>query len=144
MQFSSSSHRYVWAAKSTSLPRASPPPRFRRHTLSNLGLRKLLATAEKQKDVFWLRYTRLDGAVGDELWRTSSAGTAYIVRADGSGALRCAAVGSFGFESKCDEREEALIRAPEPFSSALAFLLVPQPNPIIEGSTEEMHCVTWG
>ena len=66
--------QYVWAAKATSARRDVPPPRFRRHTLSNLGLRRLLATAVEQRDTFWLRYTRLDGAEGDEAWRTASAG----------------------------------------------------------------------
>ena len=47
--------QYVWAAKATSAPRAVPPPRFMKHTLSNLGLRHLLATATKRKDSFWLR-----------------------------------------------------------------------------------------
>jgi hypothetical protein len=35
-----------------------------RHTLSNLGLRRLLATAVAQGDAFMLRFTRLPGAVG--------------------------------------------------------------------------------
>ena len=70
---------YVWAAKSTPLKRASPPPRFRRHTISALGLRRLLATASMQGETFWLKYTRLDGATGDETWRTTSAGIDYIV-----------------------------------------------------------------
>ena len=83
---------YVWAAKSTPLKRLSPPPRFRRHTLSALGLRRLLATASKQHDQFSLRYTRLHGATGDEVWRTTSAGDEYIVRGAG-GKLTCARLG---------------------------------------------------
>ena len=135
---------YVWAAKATSAKRTSPPPRFRRHTLSNYGLRKLLATARRQRDVFSLRYVRLSGAVGDETWRTSSAGTEYVVRGDGSGAVQCSKVGVVGLESACDAREEALIGDADASSRALAYFLEPQPNPIIDGYTEEMHCVTWG
>ena len=56
---------YVWAAKSSSDKRSRPPPRFRRHTLSALGLRRLLATAARQKDSFSLRHTTLLPAVGD-------------------------------------------------------------------------------
>lgn len=160
---------YVWAAKSTSKARAVPPPSFLRHTTSALGLRHLLATAAQQKDSFELRcarrrtcsavrstcmrddarvpalrYTRLHGAVGDEIWRTASAGEGYVVRGEG-GRLRCAKLGeTFGFESACDAREEALLALPEGVSAALAFLLVPQPNPIVPGLTDEMHCVTWG
>jgi len=134
---------YVWAAKSSSAKRSRPPPRFRRHTLSALGLRRLLATAARQKDSFSLRYTRLHGAVGDEAWRTGSAGSEYVVRGEG-GATRCARLGLGGKESPCDAREEALIAPPSWPSSAFAFLLEPQPNPIVDGYTDEMHCVTWG
>ena len=135
---------YVWAAKSTPLKRLSPPPRFRRHTLSALGLRRLLATASKQHDQFSLRYTRLHGATGDEVWRTTSAGDEYIVRGAG-GKLTCARLGGrLGLESACDAREEALLRPADGYSEALAWFLVPQPNPIIPGHTDEMHCVTWG
>jgi hypothetical protein len=127
---------YVWAAKATSARRDRPPPRFRPHTLSALGLRRLLETAAKQGDAFWLRYTRLRGATGDETWRTSSPGAEFTVRSRGGGApLECAA---------CDAREAALLAPPAPLSSALTYFLVPQPNPIVPGYTEEMHCVTWG
>ena len=37
-----------------------------------------------------------------------------------------------------------LLAPPAPLSEALAYLLVPQPNPIVPGYTDEMHCVTWG
>ena len=58
--------------------------------------------------------------------------------------IRCARLGPLGLEWPCDEAEEALLRPPDALSSALAYLLVPQPNPIVDGMTEEMHCVTWG
>ena len=134
---------YVWAAKATSLPRDVPPPRFRKHTLSNLGLRRLLATAGRQKDTYSLKYTRLRGAVGDEAWRTASTGEQYVVRGH-AGSMSCSHIGWGGWESKCDEHEIALLSAPGSVSEALAYLLIPQPNPIIPGFTEEMHCVTWG
>lgn len=44
------------------------------------------------------RYTRLHGAVGDEAWRTGSAGSEYVVRGEG-GATRCARLGLGGKES---------------------------------------------
>jgi len=135
--------QYVWAAKSTSVARNVPPPRFVRHTVSALGLRRLLATASRQQDTFWLRYSRLHGAVGDEAWRTSSEGTSFIVRAI-EGAVKCARVLKSGEEVACDARELRLLEEPEALSSALVYFLVPQPNPIVPGYTEEMHCVTWG
>ena len=135
--------QYVWAAKSTSQRRDVPPPRFLRHTLSNLGLRKLLHTASMQRDDFWLRFTRLDGAVGDETWRTSSEGIEYMVKGK-DGKIHCTRLGEFGIRHECDEREKALLAEPDSWSSALAYFLIPQPNPIVPGYTEEMHCVTWG
>ena len=164
---------YVWAAKSTSKPRRSPPPRFTRHTLSNLGLRRLLGTAAAQGDAFELRFTRLRGAVGDEAWRVNGTGTEYVVRSKGSGRqgggggggsggdgdgrgmagtpLECARVTGSGAacllgrcEVACDAREAALLAPPGAATAALAYLLVPQPNPIYEGRDREMHCVTWG
>ena len=47
-------------------------------------------------------------------------------------------------EAACEEREAALLEPPSPSSAAFAYFLEPQPNPIVEGYTEEMHCVTWG
>ena len=156
---------YVWAAKATSMARSVPAPRFRKHTLSNLGLRRLLATARRQKDAFYLKYTRLEGAVGDEMWRTASHGVGtYVIRGDGKGKLTCGRVrevGSTGFmsdtlspgasrwgglETACTAREEALVlEEPEgAVEKLLTWFLVPQPNPIIPGYKEEMHCVTWG
>ena len=135
---------YVWAAKASSLRRTTPPPRFRPHTLSNYGLRKLLATAKRQKDVFTLRYSRLDGAYGDEAWRTVSRGTDYVVRGDGTGELRCGKPGLFGLDTPCEVRELALLGTASLYSRALAYFLEPQPNPIVDGYTDEMHCVTWG
>jgi len=143
---------YVWAAKSTSARRDTPPPRFRPHTLSALGLRRLLETASKQGDAFWLRYTRLHGATGDEVWRTSSSGVQYIVRSPGSGVPRVcveqrgsgAACMLGGCEVDCDQRELSLLDPPGQLSSMLAYFLVPQPNPIVPGYLDEMHCVTWG
>ena len=45
----------------------------------------------------------------------------------------------------CDTREAALVLTPPSgLSSALAYFLIPQPNPIVPGLTKEMHCVTWG
>ena len=94
-----------------------------RHTLSNLGLRLLLATAKQQNDTFWLKYTRLRGAVGDEAWRTKSAGTDYIVRSE-AGKLRCArTTPKRKREEPCDERELALLAKPSALSSALAYFL---------------------
>ena len=148
-----------------SRPASVPAPRFRKHTLSNLGLRRLLATARKQKDAFYLKYTRLEGAVGDEMWRTASHGVGtYVIRGDGKGKLTCGRVrevGSTGFmsdtlspgasrwgglETACTAREEALVlEEPEgAVEKLLTWFLVPQPNPIIPGYKEEMHCVTWG
>ena len=136
--------QYVWAAKATSAARSVPPPRFMRHTMSNLGLRRLLATAATQRDTFWLKYTRLEGAVGDEAWRVASAGAEHVVRGAG-GELRCARLGWMGVETACDARELELLAEPSGRLSRLAtYLLVPQPNPIVPGYTQEMHCVTWG
>ena len=135
--------QYVWAAKATSQPRSVPPPRFMRHTLSNLGLRQLLQTASNQRDDFWLRFTRLEGAEGDEAWRTSSGGVEYVVHGR-DGEIRCARRGAFGTQQPCDEREARLLAKPDRLTSALAYFLIPQPNPIVPGYTEEMHCVTWG
>ena len=42
------------------------------------------------------------------------------------------------------QREVALLGDAEVYSRSLAFFLEPQPNPIVDGYTEEMHCVTWG
>jgi hypothetical protein len=165
---------YVWAAKATSAQRAQPPPRFLRHTLSNLGLRRLLATASRQRDTFWMRYTRLNGTVGDEAWRTASEGESYMVRGEG-GRITCARIGWGGLESACSEREVALLAEPQGvLTNALTYFLcrlprpnavaaecrqltgpwasirgwaiirIPQPNPIVPGMSEEMHCVTWG
>ena len=135
--------QYVWAAKATSQPRSVPPPRFMRHTLSNLGLRQLLQTASNQRDDFWLRFTRLEGAEGDEAWRTSSGGVEYVVHGK-DGEIRCARRGAFATQQPCDEREARLLAKPDRLTSALAYFLIPQPNPIVPGYTEEMHCVTWG
>ena len=186
---------YVWAAKQTTRDRAAPPPRPFAYTISNLGLRRLLATARSQGEALDVYYERLAGAVGDETWRTATPGTAYRVRlaADGSvscgtGALylsssraarRMVAGGSrttrgrrgggarttstatprrrLGRRSAaaaprrrgslpagCGDRELALLAPPSQPSRALAFMLLPQPNPIVPGMTDEMHCVTWG
>ena len=105
--------------------------------------RRLLATAGRQKDTYSLKYTRLRGAVGDEAWRTASTGEQYVVRGH-AGSMSCSHIGWGGWESKCDEHEIALLSAPGSVSEALASVLIPQPNPIIPGFTEEMHCVTWG
>eukprot|EP00966_Prymnesium_polylepis_P274101 6332147-Prymnesium_polylepis.2 len=135
--------QYVWAAKATSTRRDQPPPRFMKHTLSALGLRHLLATAARQRDTFWLRYTRLHGAVGDEIWRTASDGVRYEVRA-AAGEMRCVRFEGSRAKKPCDEHERALLAPPDTLSSALAYFLVPQPNPIVPGHIDEMHCVTWG
>lgn len=133
---------YVWAAKSMSTPRARPPPHFLRHTLSALGLRRLLATAALQGDRFHLRYTRLHGATGDEAWRVNSTGEVYEVSSDGGGApLACTKLEG---GPACGERELALLAPPTGWSTVLAYFLIPQPNPIVPGLTDEMHCVTWG
>ena len=113
--------------------------------MSNLGLRRLLATAAKQRDVFWLRFTRLDGATGDEAWRVGSTGREYVVRGSRDGTMTCTRIGWGGFESACDAKERALLLEPqEAISRALTYFLIPQPNPIVPGYTDEMHCVTWG
>lgn len=148
---------YIWAEKATTLPRANPPPRFMRHTVSNLGLRQLIATAAAQRDAFWLLYTRLEGAVGDEKWRTESDGLRYVVRSAGDGVVSCSRDGGNLFSKivrlaqldteACDEHETALVLAPiDSVTSALVYWLVPQPNPIVEETAmrEEMHCVRWG
>jgi hypothetical protein len=44
----------------------------------------------------------------------------------------------------CGARELALVGPPSPRSAFFAGMLLPQPNPIVPGMTEEMHCVTWG
>ena len=67
-----------------------------------------------------------------------------MLRGSSDGGLRCAKLGTFGLEGPCGAREEALLRPADQLSSALAYFLVPQPNPIVPGRTEEMHCVTWG
>ena len=132
---------YIWAEKATSSARVAPPPRFLAHTLSNLGLRKLVATAVRQHDAFWLRYTRLDGVVGDEAWRTSSSGAEYLLSSAGNGTVECVD----GQGEVCDARERALVLgATDAASAALAFWLEPQPNPVVDGLSEEMHCVRWG
>ena len=109
--------------------------------------------------------------MGDEAWRVNASGAEYVVRSagrkggaggaagggDGSGgasgiaAIECARVTGAGAacllgrcEAPCDEREAALLAPPGKLSSALAYFLVPQPNPIYPGRDEEMHCVTWG
>ena len=90
------------------------------------------------------QFTRLDGAVGDETWRAASAGTEYVVRGSG-GELQCARRGWMGLEAPCDAREAALLAEPtESLSRLAAYFLIPQPNPIVPGYTDEMHCVTWG
>ena len=135
----------VPAAKSTSMRRSTPPPRFMRHTLSNLGLRRLLQTARMQGDEFWLKFTRLEGAVGDEDWRVNSTGVAeYLVRGSKDGGLSCSKLGGLLLKQPCDEREMALLLPPSRLTSAFAYFLIPQPNPIVPGYTKEMHCVTWG
>ena len=132
---------YIWSAKATTAPRATPPPRFMPHTLSALGLRRLIAAALAQGDVFWLEYAKLPGAIGDEAWRTTAAAARFRVEVTGGQVARC--------EEKetgkpCDARERALLDPPSAPTDALAYFLIPQPNPIVEGLTDEMHCVTWG
>ena len=140
---------YIWAEKASSAQRLSPPPRFLPYTISNLGLRMLLATAAKQGDAFWLAYTRLNGTVGDEVWRTRSSGAAHVVTSSGGGSIGCTDRGTWWHHAphlapQCSQREAALLSPAGLLSSAIAFWLVPQPNPIISGRSEEMHCVRWG
>ena len=80
---------YVWAAKQTTRDRAAPPPRPFAYTISNLGLRRLLATARSQGEALDVYYERLAGAVGDETWRTATPGTAYRVRLAADGSVSC-------------------------------------------------------
>ena len=131
---------YVWAAKQTTYDRAVPPPRKWAYTISNLGLRRLVATARAQGEALALDYERLDGATGDEAWRTAAPGTRVklVLGADGS-VETCVAGGK-----PCGARELALVGPPSPRSAFFAGMLLPQPNPIVPGMTEEMHCVTWG
>ena len=131
---------YVWAAKQTTYDRAVPPPRKWAYTISNLGLRRLVATARAQGEALALDYERLDGATGDETWRTAAPGTRVklVLGADGS-VEKCVAGGK-----PCGARELALVGPPSPRSAFFAGMLLPQPNPIVPGMTEEMHCVTWG
>lgn len=140
---------YVWASKSSTRPRLQPPPKFREHTLSNLGLRCLLETAKRQREALTLTYCRLQGAEGDERWRTMSPCklVSLEISADGR-ILRCSQLLHNSREQRiaeCDRRELALA-APSThrLSVAATAMLLPQVNPIVPEYSEEMHCVTWG
>lgn len=140
---------YVWASKSSTRPRVQPAPRFREHTLSNLGLRRLLETAKRQREALTLTYHRLHGAEGDESWRTKSPGKIFMLEIDADGRiLRCHQLLNYSTEqrsAKCDRRELSLVAPPtHHLSVAATVLLLPQVNPVIPGYSEEMHCVTWG
>ena len=97
--------------------------------------------------------------------KTRGVGAMHSTTYAASHAPLCLPPTHTGKESPCDAREEALIAPPSWPSSALAaslappavhplhscgceqafaFLLEPQPNPIVDGYTDEMHCVTWG
>ena len=79
--------------------------------------------------------------VGDEAWRTSSSGAEYLLSSAGNGTVECVD----GQGEVCDARERALVLgATDAASAALAFWLEPQPNPVVDGRNEEMHCVRWG
>ena len=106
------------------------------------GVRSTRVEESVPKQALVVNYERLDGPVGDETWRVATPGAAYRVGLAVDGTLTCG-TGAL-YLSSCDARELALLEPPSQPSRALAAMLLPQPNPIVPGMTEEMHCVTWG
>ena len=126
------------------LPIVSKEGVFFPHTLSALGLRRMLARARALGEPFEVAYVRLEAPLhhseGDETWRrTARAGQRVVVREDPRrpGARSCKVRGG----GDCDARERALLEPPSRHVW-LTHWLMPMPNPIIEPHTSEMHCVS--
>ena len=91
-------------------------------------------------EAFHLRYTRLPGAAGDEVWRTSARGVIVDLFEDGRGSRRCVLIGQ-GMRA-CSPTEIAL-REPLPTSGwggLGAKLLLSEPYAIDEKQIGELHC----
>ena len=110
-----------------------PPPAgpFVRYTVPSLQLRRMLEEVRGAGEPFELEYTELDGALGDERWRTASAG-ARRVRVSEAGCH----VLSDPLIPPCGDAE--LANAPLLWWERL--LGAWSPHPIVEGMAEEMHC----
>ena len=98
---------------------------------------------------FELRYSRLNGTVGNEQWRQTARSDRVMVlrEAPASGRSSCVQTGADSFfasmlwADECDERERALLKEPTRHVW-LTHWLMPMPNPIYEEAREEMHCVS--
>ena len=89
-----------------------------------------------------VRLLNADGTPGQELGRTDAEGRLSLdLSSAGNGTVECVD----GQGEVCDARERALVLgATDAASAALAFWLEPQPNPVVDGLSDEMHCVRWG
>jgi len=118
-----------------------PPPAFRKYTLPALELRRLLDEARARSEAFSITYTVLEGALGDEKWRKSSAGRTVTISEDGKGGVRCS-VSSSGFlflGAACAPGELALQPPPGYWPTKT---IVRQPYPIVHApeTDEELLC----
>ena len=130
------------------LPLVTKAPRFLPHTLSALGLRKLLRRARALGHPFHITYTRLEHPPeGDETWRqTAGRGEMILLEEDPAHGTRSCRVQNEGsllpylWSRNCEPRERALLEEPTRHTW-LTHWLMPMPNPIIEPNAE-MHCVS--
>lgn len=123
---------------SWALPTPSKGVAFTRYTVPALEVRRMLGEARAAGDSFELVYTLLDGHSGDETWRASSKGTRRVRIAEDptKGSARCTVLSEGG--APCLPSDLPLL------PSALTWwergLGVFNPNPIVPGMADEMHC----
>jgi hypothetical protein len=122
---------------------ALPPPpskKFTRYTVPALELRRMLTEARASGDAFELVYTVLEGHAGDETWRSSSKGSRRVRVAEdpakASAPRRCVVLSEGG--APCTPHD--LPNLPAALAWWERALGVFNPNPIVPGMADEMHC----
>ena len=148
--------RYVpvpyYAAGEAGLPLVSKAAHFLPHTLSGLGLRKLLARARAIGEPFTIEYARMESpaaAEGDETWRSTAGVKVRLSENPRDGTRSCHRMSRGGVAwplealwraDECSARELALISQPSRHTW-MTHWLMPMPNPLVE-PMGEMHCVS--
>jgi len=120
-------------------PLFSPPASARHvpYTLAAPEILRLLDEAEQRADAapYWLRYTALPEAEGDERWRATAGGPTVRIEGDGRGSRACA-VGEEG--AACAEDELGLQGYAQP--AWLERLRFGKPMAIVEGHLDAFIC----
>ena len=138
----------TWAGAGADLGATEIPAAY---TIPAYELKRRLVQMREIQEPFLLQYTHLQGAVGDEAWRRSSAGRTVELFEDSEGGRRCRVLpaGTDLAERECSANDIALAPLPElrfrerPLEALFGYWQTWNSVQIIGedlGLEEEVHC----